>query len=490
MRKSKLAIQALAPNGRALEWTMRYRPRGLKLVVVSPGDFVGWMHQIPEETFVVGRYFGDGNIDHLPWTPENAVMLADRIKIVHDMNLGRIDAWECVNEPIAHTVDAMQRLAAFQRVWADNMRDKGLSPIVGNFSVGNPKVLSADGINLMQHFRPAMHLGDYFASHGYGCPEAMSHPRWQAQRYNELFVDAGISMPVLLTECGVDCGSTGHGYKEKYSDEQYIPQLIQLDQALQADELVKLATVFCLGTYGSWKTFDLTENAGRLLGEYIVSQGDIEEGDAGMEIKVRMKDGTIETTDFEEYRRRVVPREVYASWGDLPNGMEVLKAQAVAAGTYAAHAIFHPRHGAAAVCTTTHCQVWTSATDPRTDRAVRETEGAFVTKGGEIMQTQYVSRCGLPQCPLCQGRNGYDGKTWHGRMCQWGAKFMAVDQGKTWRQVLQLYYPQADWGELPPPPEDWTPYTIRGKVTVTLGGQELELPVAGHIEMRQSEAPE
>lgn len=277
MRKSKLGIQALAPNGRALEWTIRYKPRGLKLVIVSPGDFVGWMHQIPEETFVVGRYFGDGNIDYLPWTFENAVMLAKRIKIVHDMNLGRIDAWECVNEPVVHTVEAMRQLAEFQRVWAIQMRANGLSSIVGNFSVGNPQVDSADNTNLMHYFRPAMEAGNYFAIHGYGCPEAMSHPRWQAMRYNELFVDAGMSMPVILTECGRDCGSTGHGYKEKYSDEQYIPQLIQLDQALQADRLVKLATVFCLGTYGSWKTFDLTENAGRLLGEYIVSQGDIEE---------------------------------------------------------------------------------------------------------------------------------------------------------------------------------------------------------------------
>lgn len=486
MRKSKLAIQALAPNGRALEWTIRYRPRGLKLVIVSPGDFVGWMHQIPEETFVVGRYFGDGNIDHLPWTAENGVMLADRIKVVHDMNLGRIDAWECVNEPIVYTSDAMRRLAEFQRAWAVRMREKGLSPIVGNFSVGNPQVLSADGINLMQYFKPAMKEGDYFAYHGYGCPEAMSHPRWQAQRYNELFVDAGMSMPVILTECGRDCGSTGHGYKEKYSDEEYIPQLIQLDQALQADKLVKLATIFCLGTYGSWKTFDLTENAGRLLGEYIVSQGDIEEEeDMGAEIKVLMGDGSIQIMGLEEYLRGVVPREAIASWGDLPNGMEVLKAQAVAARTYAAYAIFHPRHGNAAVCTTTHCQVWTKATDPRTDRAVRETEGAFVTKDGDIIQTQYVSKCGLSRCPLCQGKNGYNNRQWPGRMCQWGAKFMAVGQGRTWRQILQLYYPQGDWGELPTPPEDWTPYTIRGEVTVTLGGQELELPVTGHIEMRQ-----
>lgn len=450
MRKSKLGIQALSPDGKALEWVKRYKPRVFKVVIVSPGDFVGWMPQIPEKTFVVGRYFGDGNIDYLPWTPENGVMLADRIKIVHDMNHGRVDAWEAVNEPVVHTVEAMRRLAEFQRVWAESMRDKGLSPIVGNFSVGNPKVLSADGINLMQHFREAMRVGDYFASHGYGCPEAMSDPKWQALRYRELFLDAGMTMPVILTECGRDCGSTGHGYKEKYSDEQYIPQLIQLDQALQADPLVKGATIFCYGAWG-WKTFDLTQNAARLVGEYIVSQGDIEEEeDVGTKIKV-LVGSLIQTMDLEEYIRGVVPREALASWGDAPNGMEVLKAQAIAARTYAAYSIFHPRHGNAAVCTGPHCQVWTPATDPRTDRAVRDTEGAFVTKGGEIIQTQYVSRCGLPQCPECEGRNGYDGKVWYGRMCQWGARALAVEYGKTWREILQFYYPDADWGPGPEP---------------------------------------
>ena len=36
----------------------------------------------------------------------------------------------------------------------------------------------------------------------------------------------------------------------------------------------------------------------------------------------------------EQYLRGVVPREVPASWGAAPNGMEALKAQAVAARSY------------------------------------------------------------------------------------------------------------------------------------------------------------
>jgi len=184
----------------------------------------------------------------------------------------------------------------------------------------------------------------------------------------------------------------------------------------------------------------------------------------------------------------VVPREAIASWGDEPGGMEVLKAQAVAAGTYAAFAIFHPRHGAAAVCTTTHCQVWTPATDPRTDRAVQETAGAFVTRDGEIIQTEYSSSCGgtIAGCPCVELGKEFHG---HGRgMCQWGAYRLATAYGKTWRQILQFYYPQGDWGEPPSPSGDWASWAMRGAVTVTLGGHEFELPIKGHVELREEQS--
>lgn len=276
MRKSKLGIQALSPDGKALEWVKEVKPRIFKAVIVGAGDFVGWMPQIPEETFVVGRYFGDGNIDYLPWTAANAVILADRIKLVHDMNHSRVDAWEGINEPVVHTVGAMQQLAEFQRVWALEMRAKGLSPIVGNFSVGNPPVEEWNGTNLMEHFRPALEVGDRFGYHGYGCPQVLSDSPFLALRYRRLFVEAGIERPVILTEFGVDCGSKGHGYKERWSDEHYVAQLMAADQVLQADPLVHSAAIYCYGAWG-WKTFDLTRNAAGLLGEYIISQGDIPE---------------------------------------------------------------------------------------------------------------------------------------------------------------------------------------------------------------------
>lgn len=275
MRKSKLGIQALRPDDKALEFVKQYRPGVFKVVIVNPGDFAGWMPQIPDDVFVIGRYLGEG-VDGWEWTPSNARKLAAKHLEIHRVNYRRIDAWECINEPVAHTVEKMQQLAEFQCVWAEAVRKEGISAIVGNFPVGNPLVTSAGEINLMKHFRPAMEVGDYFAYHGYGCPKTLSESKWLALRYRELFLDAGMTMPVLLTECGVDCGSTGHGYKERWTDAEYMVQLEELDQALQADPLVKHATIFCYGHW-NWPTFDLTRNVAAQLGEYIKAEGDTEE---------------------------------------------------------------------------------------------------------------------------------------------------------------------------------------------------------------------
>lgn len=100
--------------------------------------------------------------------------------------------------------------------------------------------------------------------------------------------------------------------------------------------------------------------------------------------------------------------------------------------------------------------------------------------GNKIAICEYISKCGLAHCPYCQGQNGYDDKQWPGRMCQWGAKTLAAEHNKTWIQILQFYYLQGD-----APSEDWVPYTMRGTVTVTLGGHDFDLPVKGRVELRE-----
>ncbi len=104
---------------------------------------------------------------------------------------------------------------------------------------------------------------------------------------------------------------------------------------------------------------------------------------------------------LEQYLRGVVPRESPASWGDLGGGqgIEALKAQAVAARSYAlALAERRAAQGiyATDTCDTTSCQVYGGAAgDGRTDRAISETAGEVREwPGGDIVLTEFASSTG------------------------------------------------------------------------------------------------
>jgi SpoIID/LytB domain protein len=105
---------------------------------------------------------------------------------------------------------------------------------------------------------------------------------------------------------------------------------------------------------------------------------------------------------LDAYLRSVVPHEVSPSWAD--NGMESVKAQAVAARSYAAS---EKRTGFANTCDTTSCQVYTgrgsyvgevftSLEDPRTDRSIAETalEIRVQPKTGIPVRTEFSASTG------------------------------------------------------------------------------------------------
>ncbi len=78
---------------------------------------------------------------------------------------------------------------------------------------------------------------------------------------------------------------------------------------------------------------------------------------------------------LEEYLYSTVSSEMYSTWP-----LEALKAQAVAARTYALYHIFHPEHRLYDVCDTTHCQVYDGLnTETWSSRkAVKETAGQVI----------------------------------------------------------------------------------------------------------------
>lgn len=104
--------------------------------------------------------------------------------------------------------------------------------------------------------------------------------------------------------------------------------------------------------------------------------------------------GKVETLDLEEYIKGVVAGEMPAAFE-----MEALKAQAVAARSYAMSRVNaygkdgHPSHPGAELCDSVHCQVWLSKERlrelksknwmkdywPRIEKAVEETKGLIMT---------------------------------------------------------------------------------------------------------------
>ena len=96
---------------------------------------------------------------------------------------------------------------------------------------------------------------------------------------------------------------------------------------------------------------------------------------------------------MEDYLLGVVPNELSpATFGQL----EALKAQAVAARTYAVRNMGQSRQEGYDICNTDACQVYMGAgtEDPLATQAVRETRGMIATYNGQPINALYSSTCG------------------------------------------------------------------------------------------------
>jgi stage II sporulation protein D len=103
-------------------------------------------------------------------------------------------------------------------------------------------------------------------------------------------------------------------------------------------------------------------------------------------IRLQRADGSFCSIAMDEYLKGVVPAEMPASWP-----IEALKAQAVAARTYAASYVATYGY----ICATTACQVWDpSRRHPNADAAVDATRGELVTFQGGMIWAYYSSTCG------------------------------------------------------------------------------------------------
>ncbi|MEW6104126.1 MAG: SpoIID/LytB domain-containing protein, partial [bacterium] len=179
-----------------------------------------------------------------------------------------------------------------------------------------------------------------------------------------------------------------------------------------------------------------------------------------------------ETLNFEEYLKGVVYKEVWLEkgWG-INSPLEALKAQAVAARTYAkCHMGKHKGKGYD-VCNTVHCQVWAPAPSGGYDQkiidAVNDTAGLGVTYDGSIIDSTFFSSTKYFAGHMWYTKNseiapgfggnyahhlrktispeGAVGAGGHGAgLSQYGAKVLA-GSGTSYQDILKHYY-----GPLPP----------------------------------------
>ena len=101
----------------------------------------------------------------------------------------------------------------------------------------------------------------------------------------------------------------------------------------------------------------------------------------------------VNVLNLEDYLRGVVPNEL--SPGQFPQ-IEALKAQAVAARTYALRNLGQYKDRGYDICATPACQVYRgfSTEHPLTDQAVAETAGIAAEFRGELINALYTSTCG------------------------------------------------------------------------------------------------
>jgi peptidoglycan hydrolase CwlO-like protein len=106
------------------------------------------------------------------------------------------------------------------------------------------------------------------------------------------------------------------------------------------------------------------------------------------------------TVDIETYVKRIY--EVPSSWGDS-GGMEALKAQAVAARSYA---LAYTNNGSGSICATEACQVYKPANKGgKWEEAVNATRGWVLVAGGKPFSAWYASTSGGHQTAYTS--NGY-----------------------------------------------------------------------------------
>ena len=281
--------------------------RNLALIKTLEHDvnFVSELKRLSPDTLIVGRPpFPDQlDLEHLDPLPEARRFVEQLLPLASDpQRMAAYAGWEAANEPVAVTPAQMQRLADFEAERTRLLAAEGIRSVVGNFGTGHPDLA------LWPHFYPALAAaktaGGYLGLHEYSAPEMWfgtgksqlaagadeGDEGWLTLRYRKLYRNylqpAGLAVPLLMTECGVDGlvqdrpGPPGRGWRDfvdywtktlrvrPNGAGYYIEQLAWYDAQLRADDYVHGAAIYALAASGGWESYELLGEALEIFSQY------------------------------------------------------------------------------------------------------------------------------------------------------------------------------------------------------------------------------
>ena len=215
------------------------------------------------------------------------------------------DGWEAYNEPVPGNADEYKRLAEFEVERTRLLARGGLRSVIGNFGTGHPP------LEMWQHFLPAVaeaRANDgWLGLHEYSAPTIYFNSTrdgqgrypgvgphdtgWLTlryrQAYNQILKPAGLAIPLVLTELGVDGlvsnrpgpqGARGwqhfqeywaqHGYGA-WGPGAYAEQLVWYDQAMQQDSYVIGGCIFSLAGSPGWESYEIGGYVESVLHQYL-----------------------------------------------------------------------------------------------------------------------------------------------------------------------------------------------------------------------------
>jgi len=222
-----------------------------------------------------------------------------------DRRRAHFDGWEAYNEPVPVNAEQMKRLSDFEAERTRLLRERGIRSVIGNFGVGQPPM------ELWEHFLPAMQAAQaydgWLGLHEYAAPTiyylstradqgrypgvAPHDSGWLTLRYrkvyNEILFPAGLAIPLVMTELGVDGLVTdrpgpqeARGWQEfqdywrengygLWGPGAYVEQLAWYDEAMGHDDYVMGGCIYAMAATGGWETYDILGPVATVLAQYL-----------------------------------------------------------------------------------------------------------------------------------------------------------------------------------------------------------------------------